>query len=297
MTKALSIFLCLVCWSVIGSSNALFGQSLDFIGHRGARGLMPENTIPGFLHTLDLGVNAMELDLVISGDSQVVVSHDTYFSAKFCLDPEGDPIEKEKEHLLFQMPYSEIEEYDCGKKPHPGFSNQQKMSVSKPLLSEVFVQVENYARKNGLGPVTYCLELKCLQIERKKRHPSEETFARLVYDEIEKAALNDRVIIFSFNPRALEAIHALDPELPILLLFFAFKSVNTQLNRLNFTPQYLGPRQKLVTPRMIAAAHKRGLKVIPWTVNSVARMQELIDMGVDGLISDYPDRFAKLKPK
>jgi len=120
---------------------------------------MPENTIAAFTACLDLDVNYLELDVVISKDKQVVVSHEPFMSADICLFPNGSAIPEDTAHQLnlYQMDYAEIKTYDCGSKPHPRFPDQVKMNVPKPLLSEVFTEVQ---RKAGKGKVKYNIELK-----------------------------------------------------------------------------------------------------------------------------------------
>ena len=102
-------------------------SSLDIQGHRGCRGLLPENTIPAFLKAIELGATTLELDVVISKDKQVVVSHDPYLSHMICLNAKGEAIseEEEKEYNLYKMSYAEIAQCDCGSQPHPGFPEQE----------------------------------------------------------------------------------------------------------------------------------------------------------------------------
>ena len=118
--------------------------ALDIQGHRGARGLMPENTVPSFIHALTLGVTTLELDVVVSRDSQVVVSHEPFLSSTICLSPDGKaiPVEEEKRYNLYQMDYDDIRRADCGSKGNPRFPEQRKMAVAKPLLTEVIDSVE-----------------------------------------------------------------------------------------------------------------------------------------------------------
>jgi glycerophosphoryl diester phosphodiesterase len=126
-------------------------EAFDWQGHRGARGLMPENSVPAFLKALEFPVSTLELDVAISQDSQVVVSHEPWFSHHICSLPEGGAVTEEQEArlLLFQMPYSEIQRYDCGIRGNERFREQQAMPVVKPLLSDVVLAVEAYCRKSG----------------------------------------------------------------------------------------------------------------------------------------------------
>src|SRR5688572_5211788 len=123
----------LSCTPVKKSQNPM-STSLDLQGHRGARGLMPENTIPAMLKAIDLGVTTLEMDVVISKDHKVVLSHDTYFSDNITTTPDGKHLSKKEttQHLLYQMPYDSIKKYDVGLKPHPDFPRQQKIAIYKP---------------------------------------------------------------------------------------------------------------------------------------------------------------------
>ncbi len=143
---SLKIFLLFFVSSIFMSMLQV--PKFDVQGHRGARGLMPENTIPAFLLALDSGVTTLEMDLVITKDKQVLVSHEPWMSAAYCLDSSGREIKEkdEKRYNIFQMNYDEVKGWDCGSKGNPGFLEQKKMKVSKPLLAEVIVAVENHIK-------------------------------------------------------------------------------------------------------------------------------------------------------
>src|SRR5215510_6152780 len=140
----LLLFVCCVMPLAVAQSTNKF----DIEGHRGCRGLMPENSIPAFLKALELGVDTLELDVVVSRDGQLVVSHEPFFSADFTLDPDGKriPREKQTEYNLFRMDYAEIKKYDVGSIGNPRFADQVKVKTYKPLLSEVFIETRKYAR-------------------------------------------------------------------------------------------------------------------------------------------------------
>ena len=122
-------------------------------GHRGARGYVPENTIPSFKKALEQGSDTLELDVVVSKDGKVVVSHEPWFSSVISLDKDGNaiPAEKEREYNIFQMPYSEVKLYDVGSMGNKGFPEQVKMKVAKPLLSDVFVEIAKFVITSGSG--------------------------------------------------------------------------------------------------------------------------------------------------
>ncbi len=137
-------------------------RTFDIEGHRGCRGLMPENSLPAFLKALELGVDTLELDVVVSRDNLLVVSHDAYFSSEITLDATGQPIpaDKEREYNLFKMDYAEIRRYDVGSLGNKRFPDQVKLKTYKPLLSEVFKETQRYIKDHKLRAVRYNIETK-----------------------------------------------------------------------------------------------------------------------------------------
>ncbi|MDX1530584.1 MAG: glycerophosphodiester phosphodiesterase family protein [Rhodothermales bacterium] len=279
-------------------------DSFDVQGHRGARGLAPENTLPAFRRALELGVTTLELDTVVSADSQVVVSHEPWFSAEICAHPDGRPVEEaEAEDLLiFQMPYAEVARYDCGSRGHPRFPGQAAQPARKPLLAEVFDLAETYAREHGLPPVAYNVETKARPAWDGRRTPDPETFVRLLWAEVEAADVAGRFMLQSFDVRTLQA--ARERGLPIRLSLLVERpeepveplaALETGLAVLGFTPDVYSPDYRLVDATVIERARVLGVSVIPWTVNERAEMERLEALGVDGVITDYPDRAAGLR--
>ncbi len=271
--------------------------AFDTEGHRGARGLMPENTIPAMLRAIDEGVTTLELDLHISKDRQVVVSHDPYFNELISTTPEGKYLTKEesRKRLLFQMPYDSIRRYDVGLKPHPDFPQQQRIAVYKPLLSDLITEAEKYAAAQG-KTMWYNMEIKSKEQTDGVNHPAIPEFVDLVIAVLKEKNLLNRTIIQSFDPRSLRYLHQ---QYPAVLSSFLIEAkdkgtLQQYIDRLGFTPPVLSPNSALVTPELIGAAHKLGIKVVPWTVNQLEEMKKLKAMGVDGIISDYPNLFRQL---
>jgi len=250
-------------------SGILFAQDkkkierdIEFHGHRGARGLMPENTIPAFIKAIDLGVTAVELDVVVSSDRLVVVSHDHYFSKTFCITPNGDKIKNENKHILYKKKYDEIIEYDCGCVGHPKYPHQKKISAYKPLLTEVIDTIESY-----------------------------------IIAHIASRGIEDRVIIQSFNHNVLGIVKKEMPLVKTLLLVLNLRTVKGNLKKLGFVPNYYSPYYRLVSKRTIKRAHDRGMKLVTWTVNKEKKIHKLIDNGVDGIMTDYPNLINELNLK
>jgi glycerophosphoryl diester phosphodiesterase len=270
--------------------------SFDLEGHRGARGLLPENSIPAFVRALDLGVTTVELDVVLSADGDVVVSHDPWFSSLICSHPDGRPVSKEEEKdlILFSMSYREIAGYDCGSRGHPGFPDQRPVATTKPLLKDVILASEEHADSTGRSPVLYNIEIKSSPERDGVYYSSVEVYARGLYNVLVAEDLLDRSLVQSFDPRALEAIRAIDSEIPLALLVNNELGLSENLSRLTFSPDVYSPNKRLVDGKLVAEAHRKRIRVIPWTVNDVVLMKELMDLGVDGLITDYPDRGSAL---
>lgn len=278
------------------------GGRYDLQGHRGCRGLMPENTIPAFLKALDLGVNTLELDVVISQDKQVVVSHEPYFNAEFSSKPDGTPVTKteQKSLVLYKMPYAEIKRYDVGANGNPRFPEQQKQKVYKPLLSEVIAAAEAYAQQKNLPTFAYNIELKSEESEYDQSQPRPAEFCRLVSDVLVKANVPaDRIIIQSFDFGMLQEWNQqmqVKKTLPVRLaaLVENIRGVDHNLKKLGFKPAIYSPYFQLLGRDSVEKLHQQGIKVIPWTVNEQADMRKMIDFGVDGLITDYPNRAKEL---
>jgi len=270
-------------------------QQIDLQGHRGARGLMPENTIPAFLLALDLGVTTLEMDVAINAEGHVVVSHEPWMSAKVCSHGDGRPVmlDEEKALRIYAMSDAELASFDCGSRGHPDHPNQQTMSVSKPLLSDLFNAVARHVEETGhdakFGQVLFNIEIKSLPEGDNIFHPEVIEFASILYQLINEHGLMDRTSIQSFDVRALEAIHEIDPQVATVYLVENSQGLEQNLTRLSFTPSIYSPDYELLDLAQIDAAHALNIRVIPWTVNDAQVMRDLISMGVDGLITDYPD--------
>lgn len=265
--------------------------AFDFEGHRGARGLLPENILPSFLKALEFGATTLEMDVVITKDHQVVLSHEPYLSSEICSKPDGTPISpnEEKASNIYLMTFAELSRYDCGKRGHARFPQQQAQSATKPRLSDVIQSVETFCQERGLPPVFYNIETKCTREGDGVFHPYPDEFARLVYEEVNRNRVLDRTIFQSFDERTLESLHTLDSDLYFCLLVENTDGLEKNLARLSFQPQIYSPHYKLATPELLREVRRRGMKLIVWTVNTLAEMNQLKAMGVDGIITDYPN--------
>ncbi|HXD94116.1 MAG TPA: glycerophosphodiester phosphodiesterase family protein [Bacteroidia bacterium] len=270
-------------------------KKIDIQGHRGARGLFPENTITSFIEAIKLGVDTLEMDVVISKDLQVVVSHEAWMNDIFCTRPDGKGVEgnSKDKYNLYKMTYAEIEKYDCGIRGNKEFLLQKKITEHKPLLADVIKKVEAFTRENKLYPIKYNIEIKSEEGEDGNFNPEPKTFVELVYNEVEKHKIIGRTNLQSFDVRILQEIKKKDTTIQIALLVENEDSLEVNLKRLGFIPNTYSPEFYLVDNILVQQVHKRNMKLIPWTVNEITDIKKMITLGVDGIISDYPDRVVE----
>jgi glycerophosphoryl diester phosphodiesterase len=290
MTKIVFVY-------VLFIPSMMHAQFFDWQGHRGARGLLPENSLPAFRKALELGVNTLELDVVISKDLQVVVSHEPWFSSEICLTPDGNQIrpEEARNHNLFELDYNEIKKYDCGSLGNPRFPGQKKVSVQKPLLTDVFRMAEKYCKDEMRNEIHYNIEIKSNPEWDGIFHPDYRIFSDIVYATIDAYIPWERVTIQSFDFRILRYFHEEYPVVRLSALEESESDPEKVLESLGFSPEIYSPYYKLLKPRKVEWLHEKGIKVIPWTVNDAKDMIDLVKMGVDGIITDYPDRIPEIK--
>ena len=270
-------------------------QKLDVQGHRGCRGLLPENSLPGFAKAIDLGATTLELDLAISKDKKVVVSHEPYMNHEIALDAFGDEIKRseEKGYNLYTMTYDSIQLYDCGSKTHPRFPNQEKITVYKPLLMEVIQMADRKTNKK----IKYNIEIKSHRNYDGVYTPHIKEFIALTLKVINEAKISKRVNLQSFDIRALESIHEQAPKIKTALLIGGNESIDDKLSKLSFKPEIISPSFELLDKISVAEYHRKNYRVVPWTVNTKEDIQKMIDFEVDGIISDYPDKVVEVYNK
>ena len=267
----------------------------DVQGHRGCRGLMPENTVPAMLYALGLGVTTLEMDVVITKDNKVVVSHEPWFETEITTKPDGSFINPgdAMQYNIYKMNYDEVKTYDVGMKPHPRFPKQQKLKAIKPLLSDLLDSVTEYMKMSRRPFPFFNIEIKSLPAGDGRFHPAPPEFAELLMAVIKEKGVEERVIIQSFDFRSLKYVHEKYSSIKTSMLI-EDSDVNDfegQLNRLGYTPEYYSPNQTLVDEELVKQCHAKGMKIIPWTVNENKQIKKLQKLGVDGIITDYPDLF------
>jgi len=295
-------------------------QSFDKQAHRGGKSLYPENTVLAMKNALKMNVTTLEMDLAITKDKKVILSHDAFLSPELVTKPDGTYIPKDSGfyYKIYDMPYAKIRTFDVGLKKLGSYPDQKKMKAQKPLFSEVIDACEVYARELKRPLPFYNIETKTRPFSDNIFHPEPKEFVDLMMRIIVEKGIQDRVIIQSFDPRTLEIVHKKYPKIMTALLVEKvddkklaqqrnhfenipvekFREYPDHLNGvagdlkfLSFTPTIYSPDHTLVTPELVKECHALGMKVIPWTVNTKEELKELKDIGIDGVISDDPRIF------
>ncbi len=309
------LLLCPAVIFIVFSITSLSGAAeFDLQGHRGARGLAPENTLAGFERALALGVSTLEMDVAVTRDGVVVVSHDRRLNPDLTRGPDGSWL-TDRGPALFRLDWAELNQFDVGRlKPATRyarrFPHQKAVDGARvPELSQVLA----LARGTGIGPVRFNIEIKT-----DPRKPSEtlppKAFAEIVSGVLRKEGFAKRSTVQSFDWRSLRHLQKTEPAIKTAYLSARQHWLdNIQAGQPGASPWTAGfdiddyggsvprlvkaaggtvwsPFHKELTLGDLELAHRLGLKVIVWTVNRPARMEDLIEMGVDGIITDYPDR-------
>lgn len=295
--------------AVLSALSALPAQAFDLQGHRGARGLLPENTLPSFRKALELGVSTLECDLAITRDGVVVIYHDLWLNPDITRDADGKWLDG-RGPAISELSFAELQKYDVGR-IKPGteyartFSQQQPVDGTRiPRLSELF----DLVKQSGNTKVGFDCETKVSPLERAATLAPED-FARKVIAEIRKAGMAERTMVQSFDWSTLQVVQGEAPEIRTMYLSSP-RTLEAAGGRpspwlAGFDPARYGgsvpraikaangtiwaPNQTFLTQALRDEARALGLKVIPWTVNEPAMINKLLDMDVDGIISDRPD--------
>lgn len=275
-------------------------QGFDLQGHRGARGARPENTWPAFRHALRVGAVTLEMDVAVTADSQLALSHEPWMNPAICRRPSGEEIleGQGKEHALFEMNYAEVARYNCGSLQAPGFPEQRPVAAPKPLLSDVLREADALAAATGRALPFYNIETKTRPAWDERFHPDPETFTRLLIRAIAEAgdgasnSVTPRATIQSFDERTLRAARAagFGGRLALLVGREEGGALPQHVAALGFAPDVYSPDYRRVDEAMTRQARERAIAVVPWTVNDPAEMRRLEALGVAGLITDYPRR-------
>lgn len=268
---------------------------MKIIGHRGFRGLYPENTLVGFTEAIKLGVDAIELDVVMSGDGKIVVSHEPFMSQITCLKPNGEELveSEDQQFNLHQMSYEDIKQFDCGLKINSKFPDQKSIAAYKPLLSEVIETCDSFSSSIN-SEVEYIVEIKSDVELYEEFYPNPTRYVKSIFETLDAYSIYKRVVLKSFDVTVLNEIKHQRPSLKISLLINRDESIEGKLKQLDFIPEILGVYFKLLSEKEVTHYKNEGFLINAWTVNSVKSLQRVIAYGVDGIITDYPNRLIGL---
>ncbi len=291
----LILFFILTSQSLMSQKSSV--NNFDWQGHRGARGLLPENTIPAFLKALEYPVTTLELDVVVSKDQQLIISHEPWMSHHICTRSDGSPVNKSeaKSLKIIDMTCDEIKLFDCGQRGNERFPEQKPMSVHKPSFVELVDAIKKYCMAQKRELPYFNIEIKSSPENDGVFTPSPHEFTKLVVAEIERLGIMDKCMIQSFDIRPLQELYKMDVKMPLILLVENLNGHEKNLEKLGFTPDGYSPYYKLLRKKHIKALHKKGIKVVPWTVNNVKTMKKLRRKGVDGIITDYPNLILEVE--
>ncbi|GAB3762630.1 glycerophosphodiester phosphodiesterase [Ramlibacter monticola] len=301
----------LLCAGALACAGACL--AFDLQGHRGARGLRPENTLPAFAHALELGVDTLELDIGVTLDGVVVVSHDPFLNPAITRDASGQWLPAGRGPLIRSLTLAQLQAHDVGR-IQPGtayaktFETQQPVDGTRvPTLAQVF----ELAKTRGATRVRFNIETK-ISPGQPDDTLAPEALTQALLKAIRNAGVGARVTIQSFDWRTLQLVQKLEPAIPtVYLTVQSTSNDNTRdaawtagfrLAEHGSVPRMVkaaggtawSPNAGALTEALVAEAHALGLRVIPWTVNDPALMDRLIGWGVDGLITDYPDRLREV---
>jgi glycerophosphoryl diester phosphodiesterase len=288
---------------------ALPSLALDLQGHRGTRGNAPENTLPAFERALEIGVTTLELDIGVTADGVVVISHDPYLNPAFTRDAAGQWLQGTRGPLLKSLTLAQLQAYDVGRiNPDSAYAKtfnlqQPRDGTRIPTLAALFDRVKALQA----DAVRFNIETKVNPL-RPEDTVAPDVMTRALLKVVRDAGMMQRVSIQSFDWRTLRLVQQLEPSIPTLYLTVqTANNDNLQTGEwtagLKFADHGSAPKMVkdiggtiwspnggAVTESLVKEAQSLGLKVIPWTINNPADMERLIGWGVDGIITDYPDR-------
>lgn len=279
------------CWAILALLIPLSAFAFDLQGHRGARGAAPENTLAGFAAALAVGVDTLELDVGVTADGVVVIHHDRRLNPDLARGPDGRWIDAPGP-LLRSLRFEALRRYDVGR-IRPGsayaasFPEQQPVDGARiPRLAELFALV----KKSGNAQVRFNIETKLSPAAPEETLPP-EPFARALLAQIRAAGVEARVSVQSFDWRTLHVVEREAPGIPTVYLTGRRRDGGSQPKAVHAAGGRIwSPNYEELDSAALIEARKLELTVVPWTVNEPGFIERLLDLGVDGLITDYPER-------
>jgi len=290
------------CLAACGTTKQTAGSGMQGYptffkeGHRGTRGLMPENTIPSMKKAIEIGADFIEVDVYLSKDGQVLIAHDPYANISISTLPDGRSISKDSAKLYtwHQMNYADIRRIDVGSKGNPAYPQQQKVAAYMPLLGELIDSVEAFTAAKKLKPTIYNIEIKSNPKMDGVYQPAPDVLVKAIMDVVNTKKIGNRFYLQSFDMRPLQSARRLYPEVAIgFLTGDAKRTVDENVQALGFKPDIYSPAHQLVNAGTVEACKKHGMKLVPWTVNTAEEIEKLVKLGVNGIITDYPNLLSK----
>lgn len=266
-------------------------------GHRGGTGLMPENTIPAMKKAVDVGANVIEVDVYTTKDGKVIITHDPHINWKISLTKDGKELTEEeaKKYPVHQMNYDDIRQFDVGSKYYAPFPDQKKIKTYIPLLGELIDSVEQHTSSKKLPKVIYNIELKTGPTYDDIYNSKPNELVDAVMAVVNSKKIGNRFYIQSFDMRPLQYAREKYPKVTLGFLTGSPTSFDDNIKQLGFVPHIYSPNQKLVTADLVTQCKSSKTKLVVWTVNTKEDMQRLKDLGVNGIITDYPNYLSELK--
>lgn len=270
-----------ILFSILTSSPIMGQSEYKIFGHRGCRGVYPENTIEGFKKAIEFGVDGIELDVVVNKNQELVISHESYIDTSYCLTNKID-----NESLnIYKMNISEIQDIDCGSKFVKEFPNQLKVKEKKPTYKEFKKELIDYQ-----GDILF--EIKCDYDLVNEYFPDYEKYAKIIFEETRFSRHFDNIYFMSFDYRILNELFKIMPNSKYIYLS-SNKEFEKQMKLLNFEPFGVGIDFNIISQKIIDLVHNKKQVIYGWTINDEENSKSLTSMGLDGVITDYPNIIKK----
>ena len=270
-----------IIFSILTGSTLMGQSEYKIFGHRGCRGIYPENTIEGFKKAIAFGVDGIELDVVVNKNQELVISHESYIDTNYCLTNKIDT-----ESLnIYKMNISEIQDIDCGSKFVKEFPNQLKVKEKKPTYKEFKKELIDYQ-----GDILF--EIKCDNDLVNEYFPNYEKYAKIIFEETRYSRHFDKIHFMSFDYRILNELFKIMPDSKYIYLS-SNKEFEKEMKLLNFEPFGVGIDFNIINQKTIDLVHEKKQIIYGWTINDEENSKSLTSMGLDGVITDYPNIIKK----
>ena len=260
-------------------TTGVIRPNVSVIAHRGGAGLYPENTIEAMLNAVKLGVTDIEMDLHVTKDGVVVVSHDPYV------------IGYGKKYPIYSLTWKQLTSKVIGNAKDPAFPDSKRLYTHVPMITTLIDSVETYCHLHRLPPVRYTIEIKSDPSADGKLTPDYKTFTDQCIKALGSRNLGARLLLQSFDVRTLKYVHSKYPSARLLYLIDSTSGTyDKAMAVLGFVPYAIGPDYTMVNSAFVSKAKSAGMRVIPYTVDNKADAQKMVKAGVNAIITNYPDK-------